>query len=143
VSPTVHTLESLHVVPFALAGFEHVPVAGLHVPASWHWSLAEHVTGLLPTQTPAAQVSVCVHASPSTHVEPSALAGFEQLPVEVSQVPASWHVSLAVHVTALLPTQVPARQASLWVQAFPSLQPVPLGAATSEHVPVPVSQVAT
>jgi hypothetical protein len=29
-------LPSLHAVPLALLGFEHTPVAGLHVPAAWH-----------------------------------------------------------------------------------------------------------
>ena len=33
-------------VPFGLAGFEQTPVAGLHVPAAWHWSGAVQVTGL-------------------------------------------------------------------------------------------------
>ena len=30
----VQPFESLHVVPFAAFGFEQVPVAGLHVPAT-------------------------------------------------------------------------------------------------------------
>ncbi len=32
----VQALLSLHAVPSAFAGFEHVPVAGLHTPAVWH-----------------------------------------------------------------------------------------------------------
>ena len=32
----VQALLSLHVVPFAAAGFEHEPLAGLQVPATWH-----------------------------------------------------------------------------------------------------------
>ena len=35
-SEVVHALPSLHAVPFALFGFEHVPVAALHTPATWH-----------------------------------------------------------------------------------------------------------
>ena len=35
-SPTVFGLPSSHAVPLALVGFEHIPVAGLHVPATWH-----------------------------------------------------------------------------------------------------------
>jgi hypothetical protein len=35
-SPCVHAFPSLHVVPFAAVGFEHAPVDGLHVPATWH-----------------------------------------------------------------------------------------------------------
>ena len=34
----------MHVVPFGAVGFEHAPVAGLHVPATWQASLAVHVT---------------------------------------------------------------------------------------------------
>ena len=36
VSLWVHELLSLHEVPFALAGFEQVPVSTPHAPASWH-----------------------------------------------------------------------------------------------------------
>jgi hypothetical protein len=36
VSLCVHAFPSSHTVPFAAFGFEHVPVAGLHVPATWH-----------------------------------------------------------------------------------------------------------
>jgi hypothetical protein len=32
----VQALPSLHAVPFAAEGFEHVPVAGLQIPAAWH-----------------------------------------------------------------------------------------------------------
>ena len=58
-------------VPFGALGLEHVPVAGSHVPATWHCSGAEHTTGLDPSQTPAWHVSVCVHLSPSSHAAPS------------------------------------------------------------------------
>jgi hypothetical protein len=36
-------------------------------------------------------VSVCVQALPSLQAEPSAFAGFEQVPVAGSQTPATWH----------------------------------------------------
>ena len=36
VSAWVQAFESLQPVPLALAGFEHAPVAGSQVPASWH-----------------------------------------------------------------------------------------------------------
>jgi hypothetical protein len=52
------------------SGVLHVPVAELHVPATWHRSAAVHVTGLVPTQVPFSQVSVCVHAFPSLHAVP-------------------------------------------------------------------------
>lgn len=35
-SACVQLLPSLHVVPSGLAGLEHIPVAGLHIPASRH-----------------------------------------------------------------------------------------------------------
>ena len=85
----MQALPSLQVAPSAFAGFEHVPVDGLHVPASWHWSLALHTTGFAPVQTPAWQVSVCVQPLPSLQVAPSAFAGLEHVPVDGLQVPAS------------------------------------------------------
>ena len=63
----VQALLSLQGVPLAAAGFEHAPVAGLHVPAVWHGSLAEQTCGLDPVQVPPEQTSVCVHALPSLH----------------------------------------------------------------------------
>ena len=36
VSFWVQRLPSLHAAPSAFAGFEQIPVVGLHVPASWH-----------------------------------------------------------------------------------------------------------
>src|SRR5262249_6459271 len=99
VSTVVQALLSLHVVPFALAGFEHSPVAVLHVPALWHWSSAVHVTGLAPVHVPDWQVSVWVQALPSSHEAPFALRGFEQTPVVVLHTPMSWHWSWAAHVT--------------------------------------------
>ena len=36
VSVWVQALPSLQLAPFAAAGFEQVPVAGLQVPAVWH-----------------------------------------------------------------------------------------------------------
>jgi hypothetical protein len=52
VSVCVHKFASLHAVPFAFAGFEHKPLAGAHVPARWHWSLAVQTTGFVPTHAP-------------------------------------------------------------------------------------------
>jgi hypothetical protein len=89
MSLSVQALPSLHAVPFAALGFEHAPVVGSHVPAVWHWSLAVHVTGLDPMQTPLEHVSTCVHALPSLHVVPSAAAGLEHVPALGSQVPAT------------------------------------------------------
>jgi hypothetical protein len=71
VSVCVHALPSLQALPSGFAGFEHMPVAGLHVPATWHWSGAGQVTGFAPVHVPPWQVSVWVHAFPSLHAVPS------------------------------------------------------------------------
>jgi hypothetical protein len=55
-SPRVQALPSSHTVPFAAAGFEHMPVVMLHVPTTWHWSILAHTTGLDPVQVPAWQL---------------------------------------------------------------------------------------
>jgi len=47
--------------------------------------------GTQPAQTPSSQVSVGVQALPSLHVVPLSALGFEHAPVEVSQMPATWH----------------------------------------------------
>ena len=114
---------------------------GSHAPAAWHWLLAVQVIGLLPVQTPERQVSDWVHALPSLQVVPSGAAGFEQAPVDELHVPARWHWSLAEQTTWLLPVQTPERQVSDWVQALPSLQAVPSGAAGFEQAPVAGSHV--
>jgi hypothetical protein len=87
VSGPVQALPSLQLVPFAAAGFEQVPLPGSHVPATWHWSLAMHVTGLLPVQLPPWHVSVCVQALPSLQLVPFGAVGMEQLPLAGLQVP--------------------------------------------------------
>jgi hypothetical protein len=107
LSVWVQELPSLHEEPSALAGFEHVPVVGLHVPGVWHWSGVPQITGLPPTHTPAWQLSFCVHAFLSSQPAPSALLGFEQTPLPGSQVPTSWHWSAAVQVTGFVPVQTP------------------------------------
>ena len=99
------------------------------------------VTGFVPLQTPASQRSVCVQALPSLHVVPSVAIGFEQTPVVGSQTPATWHWSLAVHVTGLTPVQMPFSQVSTWVQALPSEHGVPFAFAGLEQTPVAGSQV--
>jgi len=84
-------------------------------------------TGFDPVQTPVWQVSVCVHAFPSLHAVPLAAFGFEQTPVDVLQVPATWHGSLAVQTTGFEPVQTPLWHVSVCVHALPSLQLVPSG----------------
>jgi hypothetical protein len=143
VSVRVQGLPSLQTLPLVFAGLLHAPVVGLHAPTSWHWSSAAHITGLLPVQLPAWQVSVCVHPFPSLQTVPSALAGFEHAPVLASQVPTSWHWSLAVHTTGLPPVQLPAWQVSVCVHVFPSSQATPSAFAGLLHAPVLASQVPT
>src|SRR5947208_3101175 len=91
VSVCVQALASSQGAPSSLAGLLQTPVAGLQVPAVWHWLAAVHTTGFAPTQAPAWQVSLCVHALPSWHSAPLGLAGLLQAPVAGSQVPAVWH----------------------------------------------------
>src|SRR2546426_12611740 len=107
-SSYVPVLPSSHVVPSGLAGLEQLPVAGSHVPASWHWSSAVHTTELPPVQVPAWQGSVCGQASPSLHAVPSALAGFEQGPVAGSRAPAAGDWFWAGATTGVGPGQAPA-----------------------------------
>src|SRR5882724_7111981 len=127
VSVCVQASPSSHGAPLGLAGLLQTPDAGLQTPAAWHWSAAVHTTGLAPTQAPAAQVSVCVQASPSSHGAPLGLAGLLQTPDAGLQTPAAWHWSAAVHTTGLAPTQAPAAQVSVCVQASPSSHGAPLG----------------
>src|SRR5207244_3270308 len=126
VSVWVQALPSLQALPLAFAGFEHVPVVGAQVPAVWHWSEAVQATGLLPVHTPLWQLSVWVQALPSVQAVPLVLSGMEFGPVVGEQVPAVWHWSEAVQATGLLPVHTPLWQVSVWVQALPSLQALPL-----------------
>jgi hypothetical protein len=83
------------------------------------------ITGFAPEQLPFWQVSVWVQPFPSLHVVPLLAIGFEQVPLEGSQVPATWHWSEAVQVTCEPAVQTPPWQLSLRSQRFPSLQVVP------------------
>src|SRR6266516_2169961 len=125
-SPVVHASLSSHAVPSGFGGFEQ-PVAGSQMPASWHWSCAVQTTGVPPTHVPAWHASPVVHASPSSHAVPSSFGGFEQRPVDGSQIPASWHWSCAVQRTTAPPTHVPAWHVSPVVHASLSSHAVPSG----------------
>jgi hypothetical protein len=81
-----------------------------------------------------------VQALPSLQADPLAWFGFEQTPVEGSQLPATRHASLAVHTTGLPPVQTPAWQVSVSVQPFPSLQPEPSDVLGFEQTPDDGSQ---
>jgi hypothetical protein len=47
--------------------------------------------GLVPTQLPPWQVSVCVHGLPSLQAVPLPWIGFEHAPVDGLHEPAMWH----------------------------------------------------
>ncbi|HXU04619.1 MAG TPA: hypothetical protein VN903_26840 [Polyangia bacterium] len=64
---------------------------------------------------------------PSLHDVPFALAGFEQAPVCMLHVPASWHWSCALQVIGFDPTHAPPWQVSVCVHGLASLHAVPLG----------------
>jgi hypothetical protein len=74
------------------------------------------------------------------HDVPAGRAGFEQVPVVVSHVPALWHESGAAQVTGLVPVHAPSSHTSTWVHASPSLHVVPSGAFGLEQAPVDGSQ---
>src|SRR5438045_1916885 len=87
------------------------------------------------------QVSFAVHFWPSSQGPPSLPVGFEQVPLAVSQMPAAWQASLAVQTTGVVPTQLPAVQTSIVVQALLSLQGPPSLPVGFEQAPAAVSQV--
>jgi hypothetical protein len=144
VSVWVHALPSEHPAPFGLVGLEQTPVPGLHVPTSWHWLSAVQTMGFMPVQTPAWQVSLCVHALLSLHAVPFGLIGVEQVPEPGSHTPASWQPSIGVHVTGFPPVQTPAWHVWLCKHRFPGLLHVePSGLFGLEHTPVPGLHVPT
>jgi hypothetical protein len=109
-SACVHAFPSLQVVPSGAFGLEQTPVDGSHIPAAWHWSAAEQVTGSAPAHTPLTHASTVVHALPSLQATPSGRTGFEHVPVVGLHVPAAWHWSTGAHVTGFDPAHVPAEQ---------------------------------
>src|SRR5262249_43581858 len=91
VSLCVQASTSLQPVPSALFGLLHTPVAGLQLPATWHWSSAAHTTGLFPVHAPAWQVSVCVQALPSLQGVPIGKGGRPHKPVPGSHSATTPH----------------------------------------------------
>jgi hypothetical protein len=132
----VHALLSLQTVPSVAFGLLQAPVAVLHTPTMWHVSRAVHTTGFAPVHVPAWHESACVHALLSVHVVPSDAFGLLQTPVVVLQIPATWHVSRAVHVTGFAPVQIPAVQVSVCVQLLLSLHAAPSALFGLEQMPV-------
>src|SRR5215831_14144039 len=90
---------------------------------------------------PAWHVSVWVQALLSSHAVPSGLAGFEQKPVAISQLPIMWHWSVTPQTTRFEPVQAPAWQVSVWVQGLLSSHAVPSVLTGLEHFPVIGSHV--
>lgn len=93
-----------------------------------------------PAQTPLWQRSFVVHRLPSLQTMPFVALGLEQTPVALLQTPTEWHWSDAMHMTGLLPTQVPDWHVSVCVQALPSLQGAPSTAFGLEQTPLAGSQ---
>jgi hypothetical protein len=74
-----------------------------------------------------------VQAFPSLQVVPFAFTGFEQAPP--AQVPALWHVSMALHTMGAPPPHEPLLQVSPAVHPFPSLHAVPFALTGLLHTP--------
>jgi hypothetical protein len=107
LSATVQALPSLQVVPSGAGGLVQ-PMGARQTPATWQASSGRHTTGLVPTQVPAWQLSVCVQMLPSMQWVPSGAFGVEQTPVDGSQLPATWHWAGVGQVTGFDPLQAPA-----------------------------------
>ena len=109
-------------------------MVGWQLADGWQTSVAQ-TTGA-PTHAPAWHVSR-VHRFPSSQAVPFGLFAYVQAPFAGLHTPACWQVLAgAAQVTGFAPTQAPARQVSVWVQASPSLQMVPSAAAGFEQTPV-------
>jgi len=78
-----------------------------------------------PPQTPVVHVVLFVQALPSSHVVPFGLFVGVGQPVAGTQVPASLHEFVVVHVTAVPPPQTPFVHVVLFVHAFASSHAVP------------------
>src|SRR2546425_16004 len=140
VSVCVQALPSSHGAPLGLAGLLQTPDAGLQAPAVGHTSGAQPPTGFAPPHAPASQGSVCVQALPSSHGAPLGLAGLfffnDAASPEISALP----LPDALPISGLAPTQAPASQVSVCVQALPSSQATPLGLAGLLQMPDAGSQ---
>ncbi len=78
---------------------------------------------------------------PSVQEVPFGAAGFEQCPVAVSHVPATWHWSEGAHTIPTPGVHAPSWHVSPIVHALASVHDVPSDAAGFEHSPVAVSHV--
>src|SRR5262249_14930859 len=131
----VQAFPSSHAAPSDFVGLEQTPDAGSHTPASWHWSPALQTTGSRPVQTPAWQVSLRVHAFPSSQAAPSGFVGLEQTPDAGSHTPAAWPRPPPLQPPRSRPVQTPAWQLSLRVHASPPSHPAPPTRRAPEQTP--------
>ena len=115
VSVPLQNIMSLHAA--VLFVYEQ-PVAGTH-PLSVHGFMSSQVTGVL-THEPDMQRSIVVHMLVSVQLFVSSFVN-TQLPFAGLQL-SSVQALVSSQTTGFDPTQTPAEQASVWVQAFPSEQ---------------------
>src|SRR5439155_19420946 len=93
----VQAFPSSHAVPSAAARFEHMPLVGSHVPATWHWSSAVQATVVVALQLELVwQVCTLVEALPLLHAVLLLAFGLERGPVVLLLVPARWQWSYEV-----------------------------------------------
>ena len=138
VSTWVQALPSEQVLVLSLTAAQ-VPVAGLQA-SSVQGLVSSQALGLLPTQVPAAQVSVWVQELPSEQVLVLSLVA-AQAPVAGLQA-SSVQAFKSSQTLGLLPWQMPAAQVSVWVQELPSEQ-VLVSSLTAPQAPVAGSQVSS
>jgi hypothetical protein len=100
-APAWHVAESVQgtllvqLAPSFPVGFEHVPVAGLHIPATWHVSSGVHVFEVIAVQTPLWQEAVSVQRFVSVHAVLSDFGVRAQDLVLGLHAPRVWHWSAA------------------------------------------------
>src|SRR5438093_98003 len=125
VSAPLHTLPSLHEVPFASAVRRH-PLSGSQVSVV-HGLLSLQLSAVPAVQVPARHVSLPSHALPSLHV-PSFARALPWQPVSGSQVSVV-HGLLSLQLRAAPAVQIPDRHVSAPLHTFPSLHDVPFATA--------------
>src|SRR5437870_2438104 len=125
VSAPLHTLPSLHEVPFASAACWH-PASGSQVSAL-HGLLSLQSRAVPATHTPAWQVSTPLHASPSLHDVPFGSAVCRH-PATGSQVSVVQGL-LSLQLRPPPPVHTPAWHVSAPLHASPSPHDVPFGGA--------------
>merc|ERR1719161_463569 len=126
-----------------------MPVLGSQAPARKQANMRLHCTPShlpVPRHIPERHTSSLVSSLPSSQDVSSSLTISSQLPVWMSQLPASWQSSLGVQVTfaqRLIPLQTPLLQTSLMESSSPSSQALPPGFNFSMQNPVAKSQMPT